>query len=341
MAGLEADQAIAVAGVAFSGYVDPRTIFSSPSFNRIRPIFSLFSFLGFSAQPPKSWSSFLSFSLSVFIKCESRARGRARALPCRLGGFQHTEGGAIFICTICQSTEATEFASVIIFDPQREQNILLLTPHRTLRLRPLTRRETVGNSAQCFSPTGQRHNTKNPQGLWELEWLLAWIPCFLFCLRVFFFICGFSFLFAGFLFYLRGFFFVACFLFYLRVSFLFAWFLFICVVSFMFAVCPLVGYHNYEIKTDSQKINIWSPWVLPNNTYWALKLIRLTEKSHSMSFWSHIAFLFCSWKYFYFGQLAYEICTTNLHTISMSQAKAVQTKPNSSFIFLINEAVDQ
>ena len=55
-------------------------------------------------------------------------------------------------------------------------------------------------------------------------------------LRVFFFICVVSFLFACFLFYLRVFFFIcvfsflfACFLFYLRVFF------FVCVVSFLFA----------------------------------------------------------------------------------------------------------
>ena len=45
-------------------------------------------------------------------------------------------------------------------------------------------------------------------------------------------------------------------------------------------------------------------------------------------FRSQISFLFCSTlkKYVYSGQLAYETCETNLHTISMLQAKIVQIK---------------
>ena len=46
---------------------------------------------------------------------------------------------------------------------------------------------------------------------------------------------------------------------------------------------------NYKIKTDSQTLVIWSPRMFPNITYWALKLIRLTEDSHSM--FSHPRFL--------------------------------------------------
>ena len=98
---------------------------------------------------------------------------------------------------------------------------------------------------------------------------------------------------------------------------------------------------NYEIKNDSQKIDLWSPWVFPNITYWALKLVRLTENSQSM-FFDPIFLSYSALKnMFIFGQLAFETCTTNLHSISMSQAKKVQTKLYSSFIFLINEAVDQ
>ena len=41
---------------------------------------------------------------------------------------------------------------------------------------------------------------------------------------------------------------------------------------------------NYKIKTDSQTLVIWSPWMFPNITYWALKLIRLTEDSYWMFF---------------------------------------------------------
>ena len=37
----------------------------------------------------------------------------------------------------------------------------------------------------------------------------------------------------------------------------------------------------------------------------------------------------------------YETWETNFHTILMSKAKVVQTKLYRSFIFLINEAVDQ
>ena len=72
--------------------------------------------------------------------------------------------------------------------------------------------------------------------------------------------------------------------------------------------------------------------MFPNITRWAQKLIRLTEDTHSIFF--DPRFLSCSAlkKYIYFGQVAYERCATNLHTISMSQAKLVQIKLNSSFI---------
>ena len=70
--------------------------------------------------------------------------------------------------------------------------------------------------------------------------------------------------------------------------------------------------------------------MFPNIAYWGLKLIRLAEDSHSMFFDPR----------FLSGQLAYETCSTNLHTISMSQEKVVQIKLYSSFIFL-NGAVDQ
>ena len=80
--------------------------------------------------------------------------------------------------------------------------------------------------------------------------------------------------------------------------------------------------------------------MFPHITYWALKLIRLTEDSHSMFFDPKFLSYSALKKYIYSGQLAYETCATNLDTISMSQAKVVQIKLYSSFIFL-NEAVDQ
>ena len=83
--------------------------------------------------------------------------------------------------------------------------------------------------------------------------------------------------------------------------------------------------------------------MFPNITYWALKLIRLTEDSHSM-FFDPRFFSYSPLKlYSYSGQLAYSTGATNLHTIltiSMSQEKVVQIKLYSSFSFL-NEAVDQ
>ena len=39
-----------------------------------------------------------------------------------------------------------------------------------------------------------------------------------------------------------------------------------------------------RLKTIHKKIDIWSPWMFPNVTYWALKLVRLTENSQSMFF---------------------------------------------------------
>ena len=61
-------------------------------------------------------------------------------------------------------------ASVINSGPQREQNILLLTFHQTLRLRLRLqegkRWETLRSASRQLV---KRHNTKNPQGLWELE----------------------------------------------------------------------------------------------------------------------------------------------------------------------------
>ena len=61
-----------------------------------------------------------------------------------------------------------------------------------------------------------------------------------------------------------------------------------------------------------------------------------------MFFRFEIFFLLCSKIIYssYSGQLAYETCATNLHTISMSQEKVVQIILYSSFIFL-NEEVDQ
>ena len=147
-------------------------------------------------------------------------------------------------------------ASVINSDPQREQNILLLTLHRTLRLRfrllERKRWETLrSTSRQLVSDITlkiRRGSLFSFLFAWFLFYLRGFVfvcvfsllfACFLFCLRGFFFICVFSFLFAWFRFYLRGFVFVclvsflfACYLFYLRgfffsclVSFLFAWFL--------------------------------------------------------------------------------------------------------------------
>ena len=66
-----------------------------------------------------------------------------------------------------------------------------------------------------------------------------------------------------------------------------------------------------------------------------------SRHSHSMffdpRFHSYSALKICR----YSGQLAYETWETNFHTILMSKAKVVQTKLYRSFIFLINEAVDQ
>ena len=81
--------------------------------------------------------------------------------------------------------------------------------------------------------------------------------------------------------------------------------------------------------------------MFPNITFWALKLISLTEDSHSMFFDPRFrSYSPLNIYYSYSGQLAYETCATNLHTISMSQEKVVQIKLYSSFSFL-NEAVDQ
>ena len=118
------------------------------------------------------------------------------------------DGLRVGLSSFVNPQKRQNLASVINSDPQREQNILPLTLHGTLRLRLRLQEGKRRETAQCLSPTGQRHNTKNPQGLWELEWLLAWVPCFLFYLRGFFFVCVFSFLFACFLFCLRGFFYV-------------------------------------------------------------------------------------------------------------------------------------
>ena len=81
--------------------------------------------------------------------------------------------------------------------------------------------------------------------------------------------------------------------------------------------------------------------MFPNITYWALKLIRLTEDSHSM-FFDPRFLSYSALKDIYLVRSipGYEACATNLHTISMSQAKVVQIKLYSSFIFL-NEVVHQ
>ena len=66
--------------------------------------------------------------------------------------------------------------------------------------------------------------------------------------------------------------------------------------------------------------------MFPNITYRAIKLIRLTEDSHSMFFDPRFLSYSALKYYSYSGQLAYETCVTNLHTISMSQEKVVQIK---------------
>ena len=53
------------------------------------------------------------------------------------------------------------------------------------------RRETLRSASRQLV---SNLTLKNPQGLWELEWLLMWVP--LFYLNVFFFIYVVSFMFA-------------------------------------------------------------------------------------------------------------------------------------------------
>ena len=73
--------------------------------------------------------------------------------------------------------------------------------------------------------------------------------------------------------------------------------------------------------------------MFPNITYWALKLIRLTEDSHSMFFDPRFLSYSALKQYSYSGQLAYEICATNYFAYHFDVAgKVVQIKLYSSFI---------
>ena len=137
---LEADRAIAVFGMPWFWLTWPTnhlqfSIFQSYQADLNRDFINLLTLL-FPRFLSRLNLDLRSCTFRYLFSSNVRAEpgGRARALPCRLGGFQHTEGGAIFVPVVNPQTRQ-DLASVINSDPQREQNILLLTVHRTLRLR--------------------------------------------------------------------------------------------------------------------------------------------------------------------------------------------------------------